>query len=70
MVDVTDGPDVEVGLGPLELLLRHCLLLLTPRYDTPRNLRFLGDPVCLLFIGMLFSDLLPPPSFLASPRND
>src|SRR5258708_2595597 len=30
MVDVTDGPDVQVGLGPLELLLRHCLLLLTP----------------------------------------
>jgi hypothetical protein len=27
MVDVTDGPDVEVRLCPLELLLRHCFLL-------------------------------------------
>ena len=32
MVDVTDRPDVEVRLGPLEFLLRHCFLLtVTPR---------------------------------------
>ncbi len=27
VVDVTNGPNVEVRLGPLELLLRHCFLL-------------------------------------------
>jgi hypothetical protein len=25
MVDVTDGPDVDVRLAALELLLRHCV---------------------------------------------
>jgi hypothetical protein len=29
VVNVTDGPDVDVGLGPLELRLRHfCVLRL------------------------------------------
>src|SRR2546422_4496628 len=50
MVDVTDGPDVQVGLGPLELLLRHCLLL--TNFSAYR-----GGPQ-------------PPPSCLASLRND
>jgi hypothetical protein len=27
MVDMTDGADVHVRLGPLELRLRHCNLL-------------------------------------------
>src|SRR5258708_7267629 len=30
MVDVTDGADVQMRLGPLKLLLRHCFLLLAP----------------------------------------
>jgi hypothetical protein len=28
VVNVTDGPDVDVGLGPLELRLRHFYVLL------------------------------------------
>jgi len=31
VVDVTDRADVHVGLGPLELLLRHLLVLLASR---------------------------------------
>jgi len=32
VVDVTDRPDVEVRLGPHELLLRHCFLLTNSDY--------------------------------------
>jgi hypothetical protein len=36
MVDVTDGADVDVRLGPLELRLRHWMVLLDfYRYAMP-----------------------------------
>src|SRR5207249_6460432 len=48
MVDVTYGRDVEVGLGPLELLLRHCLLLTSPSSAPAHCLREVAWHLCVM----------------------